>query len=540
MTFTDDEKRLFFTSNRDTIMATWKKDGGIMGEIVEQMMASLNTIKAPEVVSHFSNRFLILENNVQDIWESVKNYKTILFVKPVQSGKTGDVLRVVEHLYKSHIVIFVSDKNKALAGQTNNRTKVLGWTVKDFRDINSMNPAFNYCMESYAAIKSDKGKKKIAHFLMEVNNMELLLVLLKVLPSDLPIALVIDEGDKNRNTVGKEELDGLDDSDEDEDSSELDKLPPITRGLLACKNILHDKNNGSKTILVTATPQGILCSEKDEDRLVVYKKPFDNYNGPGLNHSVNIDLVNCIQHNSCKPKDRWHGDDVMVGNTFFRGVQQAISKLAELPTKDDTIKQIMLVSLEHINAHQERLAHTCYRLLKREQNGESIGILVFNASPKNKKDAALLLSERIANMSQKKIIVIAGFRASRGVSFTDFSDTDNKYELVIQVHAAKKTDPLNSSMQAMRIYGPARRTVSRAILFCNSVTHQDNTTNFKEMYRVVQDLANGKKIVYQNSYDPNRPLTQASNMRYMKQGWAANTLLFESHNPADHERIMGM
>jgi hypothetical protein len=541
MTFTAEEKKLFFASNRDAIMATWQKEGGIISEIVDKMMVvSANTAVVNEpVVSSFASKFLILDNTVQDIWESIKNSKTILFVKPVQSGKTGDVLRVVEHLYKTHVVIFVSDKNKALAGQTNTRTKVLGWEVKDFRDINNLRPAFAYCMEQEKLLIAGKGRKKIAHFLMEVNNIDVLIMLLTCLPGNLPIALVIDEGDKNRNTLKSEEE--FDESDEDsEEKSEFDSLPPITRGLLACKNILHDKANGSKTILVTATPQGILCSEKDDDRLVVYKKPFDNYNGPGLNHSVNLELINCMPHNACKAKDRWYGSELAVGNTYFYGVSQAISRFVSLPTKDESIKQIMLVSLESVNKNQDRLARVCSNLLAKEQGGESVGIIVFNGEAKNKDKDAALLSEKIAKMPERKILIVAGFMASRGVSFTDFSDSSNKHELVIQVHAAKKTDPLNSSMQAMRIYGPARRTISRAILFCNQTTEQDNLYNFKECYRVCQDLAEGKKVVYQNNYDPNRPLTQKNNMRYMKQGYSDNKLLFESHNPADHERIMEM
>ena len=543
MSFTNEEKARFFASNRDAIMATWQKDGGVIGDIVSNMMNSVVSLSSvnetPSVVSSFANKFIILDNTVQDIWESIKDSKTILFVKPVQSGKTGDVLRVVEHLYKTHVVIFVSDKNKALAGQTNSRTKVLGWEVKDFRDINNLRPAFAYCMEQEKLLLAGKGKRKLAHFLMEVNNIDVLIMLLTCLPVSLPIALVIDEGDKNRNTLKPEESYDLDTDDSADEESEFEQLPPITKGLLACKNILHDKNNGSKTVLVTATPQGILCSEKDDDRLVVYKKPFENYNGPGLNHSVNIELVNCMRHNTCKAKDRWYGDDLAVGNTYYTGVQQAIARFISLPTKDDTIKQIMLVSLESVNKNQDRLARICRNILF-QAGDESIGIMVFNGEAKNKDKDAALLSEKIAKMSEKKIIIVAGFMASRGVSFTDFSDSSNKHELVIQVHAAKKTDPLNSSMQAMRIYGPARRTVSRAILFCNNTTYQDNMYNFKECYRVCQDLAEGKKIVYQNNYDPNRPLTQKNNMRYMKQGYSDNKLLFESHNLADHERIMEM
>ena len=92
----------------------------------------------------------------------------------------------------------------------------------------------------------------------------------------------------------------------------------------------------------------------------------------------------------------------------------------------------------------------------------------------------------------------------------------------------------------MRIYGPARRTISRAILFCNLITWEDNTYNFREAYRVCKELAEGKKVIYQNRYNPDRPLTQKSNMRYMKQGFNANILLFESHDPADHEPVKNM
>ncbi|MCI4437592.1 MAG: hypothetical protein JHC33_12365, partial [Ignisphaera sp.] len=531
--FTPEQKQAFFSSNKDAIMATWKKDGGTMGEIINNMMKSISPVVSPvveekSIISSFAKKFLVLENSVSDIWESIQNSKTILFVKPVQSGKTGDVLRVVEHLYKTHIIIFVSDKNKALAGQTNNRTKVLGWEVKDFRDINNLRPAFAYCMEHEKLLIAGKGKKKIAHFLMEVNNIDVLIMLLTCLPGNLPIALIVDEGDKNRNTLKSEEVS---DDEEDEDNSEFNQLPPITRGLLACKNILHDKDNGSKTILVTATPQGILCSEKDEDRLVVYKKPFDNYNGPGLNHSVNIELVECMPtNNPCKPIDRWYGDERRVQNTHYEGVSQAVTRFIGLSTRDESVKQIMLVSLESINDHQERMARVIRNLLTRGGADDEIGIIVFNGLAKNKDKDAPLLSDKIAKMTQRKIVIVAGFMASRGVSFTDFSNPGNKHELVIQVHAAKKIDPLNSSMQAMRIYGPARRTISRAILFCNTTTYKDNLYNFKEVYRVCQDLAEGKKIVYQNNYDPNRPLTQKNNMRYMKQGYANNTLLFESHN----------
>ena len=477
-------------------------------------------------------RFIALNNSVSDIWEHIKSSSTILFVKPVQSGKTGDVLRVVEHLYKDHVVLFVSDKNVALAGQTNKRVISQGipWEVKNFREINSVGPAFTYIMEHEDAIMAGKGKRKIIHFLMEVNNLEMLITLLRCLPVGLPIALVIDEGDKNRNTDQSE-------IDNPENEDEFDLLPPITRGLLACKNLLFDKQNDSKTILVTATPQGVLCSEKDENRLVIYKRPYDNYTGVGLDHPHNLNVINCIPFNRCAAGDRWR-PGTSYRNTYHQGVERAISIFETLETKDSSVKQLMLLSLENHNDPQDRLAATCKGLI-RSQYEDEIGFIVFNGEVKNKDKNSRLLEDKIKAMPQRKIIVISGFMASRGVSFTDFSDPANKFELVIQVHAAWERNPLNTAMQAMRIFGPARRTISRAILICNDVTYQDVNYNFLECYRVCRDLAEGKKVIYRGRYDTSRPLTQKNNLRYMKQG-RTDTLLFESHDPRDHERITKM
>lgn len=512
MSFTTEEKQEFFENNKDMILNRWNNKGGVMSEIIEEMLE--------ETKAKFDN-FIVLDNSNTDIYSYLQNRSNILFVKPVQAGKTADVLKVVEHLYKDHAIIFVSDKNTALAGQTNKRTSVLGYDVKDFREINDLMSAYNYIMKDSDLINTGKGKKKIAHFLMEINNIKILIQMLSIL--NVPVALFIDEGDKNRN------VESIDDEVEDTDL----ELPPITKGLLVCKNLLHDKKNGSKTIYITATPQGIMCSEKDDDRLVIYKKPYNNYVGTGLEHPVDIELVNCMQDNHCKTSQRWTGKD-RYSNSFYSGVIQGINRFIELKSKDETVKQIMLLSLENRNIAQARLAKICESLLEKDTEN-SIGIMIFNGINKDKENP--LLSDRIQSMTQKKIIVIAGFMAARGVSFTDFTDINNKYELVIQVHAAKKIDPLNSSLQAMRIYGAARRTVTRPILFCNNITYQDNKYNFMECYRVCRDLAEGKKIIYQDNYNPNRPLTQKSNMRYMKQGWAHNVLLFESNNSEDHERI---
>ena len=556
MSFSARERFDFYKVNEASILKVWKTSGESMAETIEKMMTlekfpqvviaedttlskyrvggplCLQNILAVDAEVEAVGRFIALDNSINDIWEHIKTSSTILFVKPVQSGKTGDVFRVTDHLFHDHVIIFISDKNKALAGQTNKRAKVVKWEVKDFRDINSVGPAFTYIMEEYDAIMSGKGKRKIIHFLMEVNNMEMLITLLRCLPKELPIALVIDEGDKNRNT----------DTTDAEDANEgvvdaFDLLPPITRGLLTCKNMLFDKDNGSKCILVTATPQGVLCSEKDENRLVLYKRPYDNYTGVGLDHPHNLNLVNCIAFNRCKAGERWK-QGTQYHNTYHRGVERAIVTLEQMDTKDSSVKQLMLISLENHNDPQERLANVCAGLI-RSQYEDEIGIIVFNGDPKNKEKNQPLLEDKIKAMKQRKIIIISGFMASRGVSFTDFSEADNRFELVIQVHAAQEHNPLNTSLQAMRIFGPARRTISRAILICNAVTEQDVNYNFLEMYRICKDLACGIKTVKRGKYNTARPLTQKNNLRYMKQG-RTDVLLFESHDSKDHERITKM
>ena len=561
MNFSARERYDFFTANEPAIIKNLQNYGGTMSDTILRMMTDTLSVKvidaakiAPETTvdgDALPNRvlrdvlavdaevetvgkFIALDNSVTDIWEHIKTSATILFVKPVQSGKTSDILRVVEHLFRTHVIIFVSDKNTALAGQTNKRVVSQGipWEVKNFREINSVGPAFTYIMEHEEAITQGKGKRKIIHFLMEVNNMEMLITLLRCLPKELKVALVIDEGDKNRNT---------DTSDAEEsnkgEKDAFDMLPPITRGLLACKNLLFDKDNGSKTILVTATPQGVLCSEKDDNRLVLYKKPYDNYTGVGLDHPHNLNVVNCIAFNRCKAGERWM-NGTQYSNTYHRGVERAISALEQMDTKDASVKQIMLISLENHNDPQKRLASVCRGLIRPEHEDE-IGIIVFNGEPENKSKETPLLEDKIKAMKQRKIIIISGFMASRGVSFTDFSDKDNKFELVIQVHAAWEHNPLNTSMQAMRIFGPPRRTISRAILICNSVTEQDVTYNFLEAYRVCKDLACGIKHIKRGRYNTARPLTQKNNLRYMKQG-RTDVLLFESHDARDHERITKM
>lgn len=474
----------------------------------------------PPIITGDPKKFLELNNQVEDLFSLVKAANTIILVKPVQSGKTSEILKIVEHTYKYSVTIFLSDKNSALAGQTNKRTLGLGWKVQDFRDVNSPREAMKF-------LKDGVGKRKLAHFLMEVNNIDTLMMLLELIND--PVTLVIDEGDKNKNVSSEVET--------DDDGEDVLEMPPITRGIIACKNILADRNDGSKTIYVTATPQGLLVSEKDENRLVIIKEPFNNWVGVAYNHKANFEMAQAIRHCSCKTRDRWTGNqDDYDYNTYRQGVQVAIDRFEKMTTKDESIKQIMLISLENRNASQARLAHFVRRNISAEMTN-NIEIIVFNGENKSKEYP--LLSDRIRECATNKIIVVAGFMASRGVSFTDFSDKDNRYELVCQVHAAKKTDPLNSALQAMRIFGPARRTVVRPLLVCNQITYRDCTENFEEGYRICKELAEGKRVIHQGRYDSERPLTQKYNFRYMRQGHSG-ILLFESHDDRDHEPITEM
>jgi hypothetical protein len=493
------------------------------GQTIQEMTESVS-----------SDKFVILENGM-DVWPYIKKATSILFVKPVQSGKTSDVYKILEELYRTHIVIMVSDKNKALAGQTNSRGKVGGWSIKNFSEINSIMDCYSWAMKSGEDCKKGKGKKVISHFLMEINNVTILSQLIAILPKDIPTVLIVDEGDKNRNTDGADTSDDEDDEDEDTVS-----IPPVTAGLLFCKNLLMDKNNGSKCVYVTATPLGIMCSEKDDERLVIYKRPYDNYTGVGLDHDHHIELVQSMVSNNCLTRVKWTGSTVdRMTNTYYSGVIQAVDRFEKMGSKDESIKQVMLISLENHTRPQDRLEIVVNNLIRPEYK-DDIEVVVFNSAPKNKIKGMDLLSQRICMSPKKKVIVISGFKASRGVSFTDFNSEDGTFELVVQVHAAKMKDPLNSSMQAMRIFGPARRTVSRPVLFCNEITYKEVTHNFKESYRVVRDLAMGKKTVYQDKFDARRPMTQKFNFRYMKQGYANGVLLFESFDQKDHERIMSM
>ena len=473
-----------------------------------------------DVVPVQDHGYLSLDRDCGELFHRIVSADTIVLCKPVQSGKTREILEIISHTYKTSITIFLSMKNTALAGQTNARGIGQGWQVKDFRDINSPLACMKY-------LQGCKGKKKLAHFLMEVKGMETLLILLSGM--DETFTLIVDEADMNKNVS----------SDKDErEVGEVEEttLPPITRAIFACKNVLRAKNNGSKTILVTATPQSIMVAEKDESRLYIYKQAFLNHIGPGENKIPDLELVPSIAYQTCKTRDRWTGNrDDRGYNSYRLPVRDAVARFESLGSKDTSIKQLMLISLENRNIAQALMAEYVQNELT-----QNIDIIVFNGENKDKNYP--LLSDRIRAAKSNKVIIISGFMASRGVSFTDFSDDMNQHELVLQIHAAKREDPLNSSLQAMRIFGPARRTVVRPILYCNQVTLSDVRENFTEMYRICRDLAMGKTVIARGRYDTKRPLCQNYCFRYMNQSSNRenSVLLFASSNQEDHKPIMEM
>lgn len=190
----------------------------------------------------------------------------------------------------------------------------------------------------------------------------------------------------------------------------------------------------------------------------------------------------------------------------------------------------MLVSVESRNDPQARCGSFISEYLASE-NRDDVSIVVFNGA--NKTYKGWLLSDIIKNCANRKIIIIAGLMASRGVSFTDFSDPENKFELVVQVHNTDISVPLNTALQAMRIFGPARRTVTRPVLVCNKICAEDVKYNFQEAYRVVRDLASDLPEIDRGEYDLARPLTQVYNFRYMQQSDRGSYLLFKSRDEND-------
>lgn len=491
-----------------------------------------------------AGKFIILTKDmeVKDTLASFPDAKSIILWKPVQSGKTSDVLKLAEVYYKTSAMIFISDKNTSLAGQTNGRAKTLGFEVVNYRDDIKLGKF----------IRESVGKKRILHLLMEVNNLEKLESLLDVL-EDTPVTIVIDEADKSRNTEAANKkkaknkktpiLQEVDDEEEDDEEEVIEKadgsmLPPVTLLLLQIKNMVKEREN-SRTIFVSATPAAVLTAEKDS-WLVLYKEPYQNYVGVGINHPAQIHLNNHITENSCKARDRWTGNPRDLStNTFYHSLSFGVDQFCKAPNRsDEDITQVMLVSLENRKLQQFKMACVVEQQIRESEFAGKVSVIVFNSDTKENSEvtlASLILQEKLRGFS--KVIIIAGFMAARGVSFTDFSDKENKFELILQVHYTKRDFPLNSSMQNMRIFGPARRTVSRPALICNSVAAQDINENFAESYRIIKELAeNG--FATQGNYNPQRPLTQPYNFRYLKQGWVRDRFIYPSTNEADHLPIV--
>ena len=456
-------------------------------------------------------------------------YKSLILWRAVQSGKTADSLELAGLFFKTSVLIFIGDKNKTLDTQNQDRAKVKGFTVQTYMDkINLPMYLITTC-----------GQKKVLSFMMEINQLNKLENILSVI-KDVPITLIIDEADKSRNTSlagtkkkkgSAEEVDV--EEDDDDEVTDAEDMPPITKLLLRLKNLVKDRKD-SRTIFVTATPMGVLSAEKDK-WCVFYKEPYQNYTGVGLNHPANIHISNnVIRENKCKARDRWTGNinDVM-SNSFYPVLDTACHAMVELGTKDSSIKQLMLISLENRKSSQHKMAAKCREILSNIEGGSSVDVIVRNGDT-----AENPMPMDIKNSKANKIIIIAGFMASRGVSFTDFSNKENQYELVCQVHYTKPNDKLNSSMQAMRIFGPSRRTISRPSIITNRQGIEDLQHNFMESYRIIQDIAEqceqDKICVTSGSYNTSRSMTQEYNFRFLKQGNVGSRFIYSSLEPSDH------
>lgn len=474
-------------------------------------------------------KFLMLDRDteVPAILKEHNSYTSIIMWRPVQSGKTSDVLKLAEVFYKTSCMIFISDKNTALANQTNGRAKSLGFEIVNYRDG----------MPLGKMIRKGVGHKVVLHMLMEVNNLRRLYNLLEELDW-IPATLVIDEADKSRNTeqANKKKTVGEDEEEEEIEMADGSLLPPVTLMLLQIKNLLKGREN-SRTVFVSATPAAVLTAEKD-NWLVMYKEPYKNYVGIGINHKANLHVRNVIRENNCKARVRWtNSEEDRAYNTFYGPVTFGVDQFVKAVNRseDESITQIMLISLENRKAQQFMLAEFVKEHLEELGASEDVAVEVFNSD--TKEDSSTTLADIVKATGKKKVILIAGFMASRGVSFTDYSDKENMFELILQVHYTKKNFPLNSSMQNMRVFGPARRTVNTPALFCNMWAEEDILRNFEESYRIIRELAE-EGFATQGHYNPQRPLTQPYNFRYLKQGWIPSRFIYPSTNEADHLPIV--
>lgn len=470
---------------------------------------------------------------VSQFVEMHPTYKSWILIRNVQSGKTSDCLDLAGCFFKTSLIISIGANNTGLQEQTNIRSKVKGFTVTGYMDKINLPMYF---------LKS-VGKKMVLSFLMEPHHLNKLLDVLTVM-DDVPITLIIDEADQSRNTVlgtvknksknndNSDNTDADTDTDTDEEVIDSNTMPPVTRMLLQLKNLVKNREN-SRTIFVTATPMGVLAAEKDK-WAVMYKEPYQNYVGVGLNHPINIHISNTvIAENHCPAKQRWLGGyEDITQNTFGAPLDTAVCNFISLTTKDSSIKQIMLVSLEKLKRSQKAMASFCKDTLSRE-NCSSIDVIIVNGD--TKEDGGL--AAKIRKSSKNKIIIIAGFMASRGVSYTDFSDPTNQFECVCQLHYTFPQDKLNTSLQSMRLFGPCRRTVAKPSIITNRLGIQDLQHNFLESYRIISDIANqcenDQINIESGNYNVSRKMTQDYNWRWLKQGWVGKRFIYSSTDPDD-------
>lgn len=505
-------------------------------------------------------KFLTLsrDTKVRDILEENRQYSSIVLTRGVQSGKTSDVLDVAGFYYKESALLFISDKITGLAEQTNSRARKMGFELVSYRD--------NQPLGKF--LKDSVGKKRIVHVMMEINNLKRIEDILDMI-EDLPITLIIDEADKSRNTIDANEKKKIkktvhmsaynddpeygdimevdNDEDEEEEIEVADGalLPPITMLLLQIKNLIKGRKN-SRCIFVSATPIAILTAEKD-DWLVLAKNPYENWVGVWFDHPASVNMIegdHRILEQTCKARDRWTGNfEDTKHNTFYPAVSFGAEQFAKAPNKQpegSDIMQLCLISLENRKIQQFMMAQVIKSHLVELEEHDRVSLIIMNSDTKESKEETLadLLNQQ-RELGFRKVIIVAGFMASRGVSFTDYSDKLNQYELVLQIHYTKRDFPLNSSLQNMRIFGPARRTVPRPAIICNHWAIQDLRSNFAEFYRIFKEIVESG-CATQGNYNPYRPLTQPYNFRYLKQGYRTGPgeFVYPSTNEADHLPIV--
>ena len=480
------------------------------------------------------------ETRVRDVITA--DVRAILLVKRIQAGKTKESQDLALMFYKTSAIVYLQSKNTMLETQNMARFIKDGFTIIAYRDGQKLGKV----------LREAVGKKVIVSILMEINNLRKLEDMLEM-NENLPISFFVDEADLNNNTISaderkkrkskKERLQDTsswdsynnseeEDDEEDEDVADGSLMPPVTQLCFKIKNLIKNRPN-SRAIFITATPVAILTAEKG-DWTMIYKESYPGYVGSAETMNLNCRIL----ENTCPARSRWTGNFKDQGNTFRPAVAFAVEQFVKAPNRatDEVIQQVCLISLENRKIQQFAMAEEIKMQLKNMNAAGNVGVIVMNSDTKSKEAdclASMLYSEKLAG--KKKVIVIAGFMASRGVSFTDFNTPDNLFELILQVHYTKKYFPLNSAQQNMRICGPKRRTVGKPCLICNTWAEQDIKINFPEAHRIAIELAKNDCATLGN-YNSHRPLAQSYCFRYLKQGSRPEPgqFVYKSLNPADH------